>query len=60
MCKPDNPLNLSAPPTRVHWVYDDPGDRTDVRPDVRVRNGGVDESSHFRVKGHLSRGSVRG
>ena len=30
MCKPDNPLNLAAPPTRVHWVYDDPAGRADV------------------------------
>jgi hypothetical protein len=60
MYKPDNPLNLSALPMRVHWVYDDPGDRTDVRPAARVRNGRVDESSHFRVKGHLSRGSACG
>jgi hypothetical protein len=27
---PDYPLDLSVPPARVHWIYDDPAGRASV------------------------------
>jgi len=63
------PVTMSVLPRREAWIYDDPAGRlgqgSEQRRERRVRRvaairpwrrrTGVRNSSHFRVKGHLSR-----
>ena len=53
------PVTLNCLPPRARWLYDDPsGNREPERviaPRPRLARTAVDNSLHFRVKGHLSR-----